>query len=152
MKSAPKFKLRNQLNQDVFLDDFLGKWVVLYFYPKDNTPGCTREAKDFTCMSDAFARAGAVVMGVSADTVKSHAGFAEKNNLEVTLLSDLTKEVIEKYGVWKLKKRYGKEYYGVIRSTFLINPEGFVVKAWENVRVSGHAEQVLTELQSRLQQ
>jgi len=123
--------------------------VVLYFYPKDNTKGCTLEALDFTMNRDEFEKMGATVLGVSPDSVKSHRGFCDKHGLSITLLSDPEHEALESYGVWQLKKMYGREYYGVVRSTFLVDPEGNVAHAWRKVRVKDHVEAVkakLTEL------
>jgi len=138
----------------VRLADFRDKWVVLYFYPKDNTSGCTKEAVDFTSLADAFADLNAVVIGVSPDAPASHRKFIEKHGLGILLLSDPEKKVIRAYGAWGLKKNYGKEYEGLIRSTFFIAPGGAVAAAWTKVRVrvkrkSGevrHADQVLQKL------
>ncbi len=143
---APDFCLPDKDGNEVCLKDFRGKWVVLYFYPKDNTSGCTKEAIDFTEHLDEFASLNAVVLGVSKDSVKSHKNFAEKHGLKVTLLSDPEHKVIEQYGAWKLKKRYGREYYGTQRSTFLIDPDGVIRHIWPNVRVKGHVEAVLEKL------
>ena len=146
---APAFCLPDKDEKKVCLKDFAGKWVVLYFYPKDNTPGCTREAIEFTGALDAFDAEGAVILGVSPDSPKSHAGFCQKHDLRVTLLSDPDHEVIEKYGAWQLKKNYGKEYMGVNRSTVLIDPEGKIAKVWGKVTVDGHAAQVLEAIKSQ---
>ncbi len=143
---APDFCLPDKDGNEICLKDFRGKWVVLYFYPKDNTSGCTKEAIDFTEHLDEFASLNAVVFGVSKDSVKSHKNFAEKHGLKVTLLSDPEHKVIEQYGAWKLKKRYGREYYGTQRSTFLIDPDGIIRHIWPNVRVKGHVEAVLEKL------
>ncbi len=143
---APNFCLPNQDGKEVCLNSFRGKWVVLYFYPKDNTKGCTQEALDFTSRLDEFESIGAVVLGVSPDSIRSHKRFAERHGLKVTLLSDESKEVLKSYGVWKLKKRYGREYYGVERSTFIIGPDGVIRKVWRNVRVKGHVDEVLSTL------
>lgn len=143
---APDFCLPDKDGNEVCLKDFRGKWVVLYFYPKDNTSGCTKEAVEFTEHLDEFASLNAVVLGVSKDSVKSHKNFAEKHGLKVTLLSDPEHKVIEQYGAWKLKKRYGREYYGTQRSTFLIDPDGVIRHIWPNVRVKGHVEAVLEKL------
>ncbi|MDK2371765.1 MAG: thioredoxin-dependent thiol peroxidase [Candidatus Korarchaeota archaeon] len=145
---APDFCLPDQDGQEVCLGEYRGKWVILYFYPKDNTRGCTQEAKDFTTLIEEFERLGAVVLGVSPDSVKSHKRFQEKHGLRVRLLSDPEKEVIRKYGAWGKKKMAGREYFGVIRSTFLIGPEGKVRKVWPKVKVKGHAEEVLNTLKS----
>ena len=139
---APEFCLPNQDEVEICLRDLVGKWVVLYFYPKDNTPGCTTEACDFTEALPYFEDLSAVVLGVSPDSPKKHRNFIEKKDLKITLLSDEEKEVCEKYGVWQLKKNYGREYMGVVRSTFLINPKGIIVAIWSKVRVKGHVEAV----------
>lgn len=144
---APDFCLPSDDGNQICLKDFRGKWVVLYFYPKDNTSGCTREALDFTSRLNDFMKLGAVVIGVSPDPVESHKKFRMKHSLKVILLSDEEHKVLEMYGVWGKKKRYGKEYYGVIRSTFLIDPQGIVRKVWRNVRVAGHVDQVLQTLE-----
>lgn len=124
-------------------DIVLGKWTVLYVYPKDNTPGCTTEAKEFTELLPEFERLGFQVIGVSKDSVKSHAKFKEKQGLRVKLLSDPKTELIKALGAWGKKKRYGREYEGVIRSTFIFNPEGKIVWKKLNVRAKGHAAKVL---------
>ena len=143
---APDFCLPNQENKNVCLRDFRSKWVILYFYPKDNTSGCTREALDFTSSLPEIEKLNGVVLGVSPDSVKSHFNFMNKHNLRVTLLSDTEHKVLEAYGVWGLKKRYGREYYGVIRTTYLIDPDGKIAYIWRNVRVKGHAENVVKKL------
>ncbi|WP_142933823.1 thioredoxin-dependent thiol peroxidase [Balnearium lithotrophicum] len=145
-KRAPNFCLENDEGKKVCLEDFKGKWVVLYFYPKDNTPGCTKEAEDFSERTDEFDKLNAVVLGVSPDSVESHRKFKEKRNLKVTLLSDESKEILKTYGVWQKKKMYGREYFGVVRTTYLIDPEGTVRKVWKRVRVKGHADKVLETL------
>ncbi len=129
------FKLPDFKGQLHDLGEFSGKWVVLYFYPKDNTSGCTKEAVDFTELIDDFKQLGAVVVGVSPDSVESHRRFAEKHGLRILLLSDTSREVLREYGAWGMKRVCGKEREGVIRSTFLISPEGKIVKVWRNVRV-----------------
>ena len=126
-------------------DVVLGKWTVLYVYPKDNTPGCTTEAKEFTELLPEFEKLGFQVIGVSKDSVKSHQRFKEKHGLKVKLLSDPNAELIKALGAWGKKKRYGKEYEGVIRSTFIFNPEGEIVWKKINVRAKGHAAKVLEE-------
>ncbi len=143
---AEDFCLPDYEGKEHCLRDYRGKWVVLYFYPKDNTSGCTKEAKGFTEMRDEFDKLGAVIIGVSKDSPKSHAKFIEKHNLKILLLSDEEHKVLERYGAWGKKKNYGREYYGTIRTTFLIDPEGKIVKVWRNVRVNGHVEKVLEEL------
>jgi peroxiredoxin Q/BCP len=144
---APTFCLKNQEGNEVCLKDFQGSWVILYFYPKDNTKGCTLEAIDFTMNKERIEGMGATVLGVSPDSVKSHRGFCEKHGLTITLLSDPEHEALEAYGVWQLKKMYGREYYGVVRSTFIIDPEGKIAHVWRKVRVADHVEAVISKLQ-----
>ena len=143
---APDFCLPNQDNKDTCLKDFRGKWVILYFYPKDNTSGCTREAKDFTEKLEYFNMLNVVIIGVSSDSVKSHRKFIEKQGLKITLLSDVTHDVLKIYGVWQLKKLYGREYYGVARSTFLVDPVGKIRHIWRKVKVKGYVGTVLNKL------
>ena len=143
---APEFCIPNQDEVEICLRDLKGKWIVLYFYPKDNTPGCTTEAKEFSNLLDEFEQLGVIVIGVSPDSPKKHCNFIEKHNLTITLLSDSEKEVLKAYGAWGKKKMYGKEYEGVIRSTFIINPKGEIVKEYKNVRAKGHAAKVLEDL------
>ncbi|BCD60841.1 MULTISPECIES: thioredoxin-dependent thiol peroxidase [unclassified Nitratiruptor] len=145
-QKAPQFCLPNQDEVEICLQDLIGKWIVLYFYPKDNTPGCTTEALDFTAHLKEFEKLGAVVLGVSPDSCESHRKFSEKKQLQVTLLCDTQKEVLKAYGAWGIKKMYGKEYEGVIRTTYLIDPEGNVAAVWPKVRVKGHVEKVLQTL------
>jgi peroxiredoxin Q/BCP len=145
---APAFSLPNQDEVEISLRDLEGKWVVLYFYPKDNTPGCTTEACDFTAAVPLFDARGAVILGVSPDSPKTHRNFSEKQNLDITLLADVTTDVAQAYGVWQMKKNYGKEYMGIVRSTFLINPEGKIAHIWSNVKVAGHAQVVKEMLES----
>jgi peroxiredoxin Q/BCP len=147
---APDFCLSDKDNKEACLHDFKGTWVVLYFYPRDNTSGCTREAVDFTDALDEFKKLNTTVLGVSADSVESHSKFAAKYQLKVALLSDGEHEVLEKYGAWQLKRLYGREFWGVVRSTFLIDPEGTIAYVWPRVKVKGHVEVVkrrLMELQ-----
>jgi len=141
-EEAPHFCLHDKDNKEICLSNFKGKWVVLYFYPRDNTSGCTREAVEFTSALGEFEKLNTVVLGVSADSVESHQKFAEKHSLKVVLLSDEAHEVLETYGVWQLKKLYGKEFWGTVRSTFLIDPEGNVAHVWRTVKVKGHVEAV----------
>lgn len=143
---AIDFTLPDSNGKDVTLSDYKGEWVVLYFYPKDNTKGCTDEALDFTAHLKDFNERKAVVIGVSPDSVKSHLKFIDTRSLTVTLLSDEEKKVLESYGVWQKKKMYGKEYMGVVRATFLIDTEGVIQRIWPKVRVKGHAEEVLAAL------
>ena len=146
-EKAPDFCLPNQDSEEICLRDLREGWIVLYFYPKDNTPGCTSEALDFSAHIEDFSRLGAIVLGVSPDTVVKHRNFIEKKGLKVTLLSDEERSVLQAYGVWQLKKNYGREYMGVVRSTFLIDPEGLVAQKWEKVRVKAHVEAVLKKLE-----
>jgi thioredoxin-dependent peroxiredoxin len=132
---APGFSLPDHGGQAHNLADLKGKWVVLYFYPKDNTPGCTNEAIDFTEAVDEFTSMGAVILGVSPDSSKSHVNFINKHNLKITLLSDPEHVMMVDYHAWGMKKNYGKEYEGVIRSTYLIDPEGTIAHSWNNVKV-----------------
>jgi len=143
---APNFCLPDKDNKEVCLKDFKGKFTIVYFYPADNTPGCTTEAIGFTDILPEFQKLDASVVGVSPDSPASHAKFIEKKNLKVILLSDEEKEVLKKYGVWGPKKFQGKSYIGVIRSTFLIDPEGKIAHIWPKVSVNGHAEEVKTKL------
>ncbi|MFD1204432.1 MULTISPECIES: thioredoxin-dependent thiol peroxidase [Sporosarcina] len=144
---APQFSLPNENGEIVSLTDFEGKkYVVLYFYPKDLTPGCTTQACDFRDSHEDFSDLNAVILGVSPDSEESHRKFIEKKGLPFSLLIDENKEVAERYGVWKMKKMFGKEYMGIERSTFLIDPTGTVVKEWRKVKVNGHIEEVLNTL------
>ena len=144
---APEFCLPNQDNEEICLRDLRGTWVVLYFYPKDSTPGCTTEACDFTEALPDFTELGATILGVSPDSVKRHQNFIAKKDLKITLLSDEEKEVLQAYGVWQLKKNYGREYMGVVRSTYLVDPDGNVAAVWGKVRVKGHVEAVREKLE-----
>ncbi len=143
---APEFCLPDAEGKEHCLSDFRGKWVVLYFYPKDNTSGCTKEAIGFTERKRDFEKEGAVIIGISKDSPKSHARFIEKHGLDILLLSDEDHSVIERYGAWGKKKLYGKEHWGTVRSTFLIDPKGKVVSEWRKVKVAGHADEVLNAL------
>lgn len=145
-KKAPAFSLLNQDGKKVSHKDFAEKWVVLYFYPRDLTPGCTTEALDFTALAKKFAKEDAVILGVSPDTPEKHCRFIEKKDLTITLLSDPEHKVIEKYGAWQLKKFMGKEKMGVVRSTWLIDPQGKIAEVWSPVKVKEHAQIVLEAL------
>ncbi|ASM37767.1 thiol peroxidase [Campylobacter sputorum bv. paraureolyticus LMG 11764] len=143
---ALEFELENADGVKVSLGDFVGKNVVLYFYPKDNTPGCTTEACEFSQNYDEFMKKNTVIIGISPDSVKSHANFIQKHNLSHILLSDPNKEVAKLYGVWQVKKNYGKEYLGIVRSTFVIDKNGNIIKVYKNVKAKDHAIKVLNEL------
>ncbi|CEG23545.1 Putative peroxiredoxin bcp [Planococcus massiliensis] len=146
---APDFSLKNETGNTIALTDFAGdKYVVLYFYPKDMTPGCTTQACDFRDAEKDFSELNAVILGVSADSEKQHGKFIEKHGLPFSLLVDEDHALSEKYGVWVQKKMYGKEFMGIERSTFLIDPTGTVVKEWRKVKVDGHIEEVLNTLKS----
>jgi peroxiredoxin Q/BCP len=145
-KKAPAFSLPSVSGGKVALKDFTGKKVVLYFYPKDNTPGCTQEACDFRDNMSRVQSAGAVVLGVSADSIISHEKFREKYGLPFELLSDESHEMMEKYGVWKEKMNYGRTYMGIERTTVLIDEQGVVSHIWSKVKVKGHVDQVLAAI------
>jgi peroxiredoxin Q/BCP len=147
-EDAPSFCLPDQDGIEVCLDEFSGRWLVLYFYPKDNTSGCTREALDFTEMLEDFRDLGAEVLGISPNSPKSHQKFREKHGIEVRLLSDPDHRALEAYGAWGAKKMYGKEYQGVLRSTAIINPDGKIARIWRRVRVKGHVDGVREEMRS----
>lgn len=147
-EKAPEFCLPNQDDIEICSRDLKGKWIVLYFYPRDNTPGCTTEACEFTEAAPDFSSLDAIILGVSADTTKKHRNFIEKQNLGITLLSDESTDMMQEYGVWQMKKNYGKEYMGIVRSTFIINPEGIVKAVFEKVRVKEHVAKVKEELLS----
>ncbi len=146
-QKAPEFATPNQRGEISKLADFAGQWLVLYFYPKDNTPGCSTEAIDFTALSPQFQQLNAVILGVSPDSAKSHCRFIEKHNLTIQLLSDPDHQLAEIYQVWGLKKFMGKEYMGIKRSTFLIDTQGNIAYIWSNVKVKAHAEAVLKKLE-----
>lgn len=145
---APAFNLATDGGGRVSLDGLKGKNVVLYFYPKADTPGCTTEGQDFSALIDRFSAADAVVIGVSRDTVKKLDRFKAKHNLKVVLGSDEDGVVTEAWGVWVQKKLYGREYMGIERATFLIDSQGAVRRAWRNVKVKGHAEEVLAAVEA----
>jgi len=147
-ESVPDFCQPNQDEEEICFRDIRGRWIVLYFYPKDNTPGCTTEACDFTAAMPDFEGLNAVILGVSPDSPKKHRNFIEKKDLKITLLADEEKELCKSFGVWQLKKNYGREYMGVVRSTFIINPEGKIAAKWEKVRVKGHVEAVKEKLEA----
>ena len=143
---APLFSLSDKENKIISLSDYKGKWIILYFYPKDNTPGCTTEACDFSVNITDFQNLNAEVIGISPDSPESHKKFIKKYSLKVTLLSDPEHVALEKYGVWQLKKMLGKKYMGVLRSTFIINPEGKIEALWYGVSVKNHIKEVQEKL------
>lgn len=145
-KKAPSFSLQDENGSKVSLADLAGQWVVLYFYPKDDTPGCTVEACEFTSGLPKFDKLDAVVLGCSRDTPETHRKFIAKHKLKIRLLSDPEHAVMEKYGAWGEKNNYGKKTMGVIRSTVLIDPAGRVAHHWATVKAAGHAEQVRAKL------
>jgi thioredoxin-dependent peroxiredoxin len=143
---APSFKLKNQDSKTISLSDFKGKPVVLYFYPKDDTPGCTKEACNFRDEFPKFGNLKAEIIGMSADSVESHKKFAQKYKLPFNLLSDEGKEVIEKYGVWQEKSMYGKKYMGIVRTTFIIDSSGKISNVFPKVKVEEHNQEVIEAL------
>ena len=140
---APNFKLQRDDGDTVSLADFKGRKLVLYFYPRADTPGCTKEAIDFSKLRATFTKAGADVVGVSADPVKAQDAFKKKHKLSIALLSDETHAMLEAYGVWGKKSMYGKTFMGINRITYLIGPDGRVAQVWPKVKVDGHAAEVL---------
>ena len=145
---APDFTLPSSAGDNVTLSDLKGRPIVVYFYPKDDTPGCTVEAKGFQAQAPAFADAGAHVLGISPDGVTSHCKFAEKYGLEFPLLADENHEVAEAYGVWVEKNNYGRKSMGIQRATFLINAEGIIAEVWPRVKPDGHPEEVLAAIKA----
>ena len=143
---APNFNLPNQNGNSVRLDDFAGRWLVVYFYPRDDTPGCTIEAKEFTDSKNDFEENGAIIMGVSPDNEAKHCKFIDKHGLKIDLLADCEKSMLSDYGVWQEKSMYGKTYMGVVRTTYLIGPDGNIAEAWTKVKAKGHADAVLKRL------
>ena len=144
---APDFSMPSDGNGTVALSDFKGRYLVLYFYPRDDTPGCTKEAIGFSELKSEFNTLGADILGISKDTVAKHDKFIAKHDLKVGLGSDESGEMIERYGVWGEKKLYGKVYMGIERATYLIGPKGEILEIWRKVRVKDHVEAVLTALQ-----
>ena len=145
---APAFDLPTDAGGRIKLADLRGKKVVLYFYPKDDTPGCTREAVEFSALAKSFRRAGAVIVGVSKDSVAKHDKFKEKHGLTVTLAADEAGETVAAYGVWVEKSLYGRKYMGIDRSTFVIDQKGVVRGIWRKVKVPGHVEEVLAAVKA----
>lgn len=147
---APEFCLPDENGAETCLSELKGNHAVVYFYPKDMTSGCTKEAHDFTEQLDTFNEVSVPVIGISPDPPERHRKFIEKNDLKIKLLSDEGHEVLEKYGVWQKKKMYGKEYWGVVRTTFIIDPEGKVASVWPKVKVNGHVDSVMKKLRELL--
>ncbi len=145
-QEAPQFCLKNQDEVEICSRDLKGKWIVLYFYPKDNTPGCTTEACDFSANKEAFEDEDAIILGVSPDSAKKHQNFIAKKELSITLLVDDDHSVAKAYGAFGPKKLYGREYEGIIRSTFIIDPNGNIAALWSKVKVKGHVEAVMQKL------
>ena len=148
MDKVPDFTLLDQNNKKHKLSNYQGQWVLLYFYPKDNTPGCTKEACSMRDNYSDFKKIKAVVLGVSADSVVSHKKFETDHGLPFPLLSDSERKVLEKYGVWQLKINFGKKYYGIKRMSFLINPQGKIAKIYKTVKPVEHATQVLNDMKN----
>jgi peroxiredoxin Q/BCP len=145
---APSFRLPRDGGDSVALADYAGQKLVLFFYPRADTPGCTREAIDFTRLKDAFAEAGTAVLGISADTVKAQESFRNKHQLSIPLISDEQHEMLEAYGAWGEKSMYGRTFLGILRTTILIGANGKIAKIWRNVRVDGHADEVLATVKA----
>ena len=145
---APKFNLISTNDNSYSLQDSIGKYIVLYFYPKDDTPGCTIETNDFNKLLTKFKKLNCEVYGISKDNLKSHCRFKEKYKIKFDLLADCEVKIIKRYKVWAKKKFMGKEFMGVIRSTFLVNPKGKIIKIWYDVKVKDHAKEVLDTLKS----
>lgn len=145
---APDFRLARDGGQTISLADFKGKKLVLYFYPKADTPGCTAEARAFSSLNDAFARAGTAVVGVSADTVRAQDSFKRKHKLTTPLASDEGHRMLESYGVWGKKSMYGRTFLGITRTTVLIGSDGRIARVWSRVKVPGHAEEVLVAVKA----
>lgn len=147
-QTAPAFRLPRDGGDVVTLSDYAGQKLVLFFYPRADTPGCTREAIDFTRLKDAFTAAGTAVLGISADSLKAQEKFRDKHSLSIPLISDERHEMLEAYGAWGEKSMYGKSFLGILRTTVLIGSDGKVARIWRNVRVDGHADEVLAAARS----
>jgi len=144
--TAPDFTLPGDGGTQIRLSDYRGQFIVLYFYPRDNTPGCTTEAKEFTAIKSELDALNAVVIGMSKDSVAKHDKFIAKHDLDVRLAADEDGDALEAYGAWQEKKNYGKTYMGIVRSTFLIDPDGKILQIWPKVRVKGHVDAVMQAL------
>ena len=147
-KKAPGFTLPTMNNETIALEDFLGQKVVIYFYPKDDTPGWTTEADEFNNLLDKFSASNTVVLGISKDDLKSHQKFSDKLDLNFKLLSDEDRKVHEMYGTWQPKKLFGKEFLGTVRSTFIIDESGTVLKEFRNIKAKGHAKEILSFIEN----
>ena len=148
-KNVQNLKITHKNNKIFMFSDLFGKYVVLYFYPRDDTPGCTKEAKDFTELKSEFDKLNTIIIGVSTDTVESHNKFIFKHNLNLELLSDTNKTLCEFFDVWVEKNMYGKKYMGIERSTFLTNPSGEILHEWRKVKVAGHAKILLESIKKQ---
>jgi peroxiredoxin Q/BCP len=146
-EKVPNFERPANGGNNIALSDYAGKYVVLYFYPRDNTPGCTTQSKEFSAALPTLSALNTVVLGVSADSVASHDKFVDKQGLEIPLLSDEDNQLCDAFGVWTEKNMYGKKFMGIVRSTFLINPDGVLVHEWRKVKVAGHVDAVVAHLQ-----
>ena len=147
-KNAPQFELPNQDEDNKSLSDYQGKWLVVYFYPKDDTPGCTIETNDFNKLLPKFKKLNCEILGISKDNLKSHDKFRDKYKIKFDLLADEEIKVLKKYKVWAKKKFMGREFMGIVRTTFLIDKKGKIIKIWNNVKVKEHAKEVLETLQN----
>jgi thioredoxin-dependent peroxiredoxin len=147
-QSAPEFIAVDRQGKSTSFQDLNSQWLVLYFYPKDNTPGCTTQAIEFTKQLPQFQQLDTQVVGISPDSIASHGKFIDKHHLKIILLSDPEHQIAEDYGVWQLKKFMGKEYMGIIRSTFLIDSSGKIAQIWSNVKVKNHVDSVLAQVRS----
>ena len=148
-KNVQNLKITHKNNKIFMFSDLFGKYVVLYFYPRDDTPGCTKEAKDFTELKPEFDKLNTIIIGVSTDTLEAHNKFIFKHNLNLELLSDTNKTLYEFFDVWVEKNMYGKKYMGIERSTFLINPSGEILHEWRKVKVAGHAKILLESIKKQ---
>ncbi len=147
----PDFNLQLQSDESISQETLKGEYTVLYFYPRDNTPGCSTEAQEFSAKKAEFEKLGVKIYGASADTVKKHCNFIEKKNLTIDLISDPEKELIEPLGVWQLKKMAGREYMGIVRTTLVLSPDNDIIKRWDKVRVKGHVEEVYEWIKTTLE-
>jgi peroxiredoxin Q/BCP len=147
---VPNFTLPSDMGDDVNIQSLRGKNIVIYFYPKDDTPGCTIEAKDFSCSIDKFKDLNTVILGISKDTIKKHEKFRTKHDLKHILLSDETGEVCEMFGCWVEKSMYGKKYMGIARRTFLVDTNGEIVKIWPDVKIAGHVDEVIKNIENEI--